>query len=180
MFQWFLTLSNLLHSHSSPNTTRPTYAALVLFEHEPASTLTFSVSAQRKCMHIWSVCAHQHFVLRDSDNTGTQRDTKMDWYLFQAYIQTDRTGGGTWNEDQPWFWAAGSQVHLFCIIRLRGGRDGFLVCVWNESVLWIFDCSLRFRAYLVDNTPQPWGSICTCTALYQDCFLIKSNYPQWF
>lgn len=70
MFQRFLTLSNLLHTHSTPNTTPATYTALAVFEHYPASTKTFSPSLRSCFMHICWV-----FVCMPAWRTERQRVT---------------------------------------------------------------------------------------------------------
>ena len=71
----------------------------------------------------------------------TERHMHALYYLFQAYIQTDLTERGTWNEEQPWFRAAGSQVHPFCIIRQRPASCCEVILPWKwikSEVLWLF------------------------------------------
>lgn len=90
-------------------------------------------------MHIFvCVCAP---VMSLRHRQHTERHMHALYYLFQVYIQTDLTERGTWNEEQPWFRAAGSQVHPFCIIRQRPASCCEVILPWKwikSAVLWLF------------------------------------------
>lgn len=171
MFKQFLTPSNLLHTHSTPNTTTATYTTLAVLEHYPTSTLTFSLSLRNSFMHIWCVCVCMplHCIWEadcDRNTAGTDKDTYYIYTIFWSICKR----GGAWemknNLDLSSWYTGASILHhqtgrRVCLSVAGITHWGYFVLEMNQihsaqivilnlgHIQWTKCWALRFHLHLV-------------------------------